>query len=225
MLIITHDFPNVKDYLLTIEHKWCIIEREVIPMSIFSEQLRRYRAEAGLSQSELAATIGISKSSINMYERGEREPSFATLSALCGVFGVEPSVLLNGGGQPVAVPMLGEIACGRPIFANEDREPCIPPAGLHADFALRAHGDSMIGARITDGDLIFIRRQSTVENGEIAAVAIGDTATLKRVYYYPEEQKLSLNAENPRYAPLIYVGEELEQVKILGKAVAFQSIL
>ena len=192
-------------------------------MSIFSEQLRRYRAEAGLSQSELAAAIGISKSSINMYERGEREPGFATLSALCGVFGVEPSVLLNGGGQPAAVPMLGEIACGQPIFAN--REPCIPPAGIRADFALRAHGDSMIGARITDGDLIFIRRTDTVENGAIAAVAIDDTATLKRIYYYPEEQKLSLNAENPRYAPLIFVGEELERVHVLGKAVAFQSRL
>jgi len=194
-------------------------------MSIFSEQLRRYRTEAGLSQSELAAAIGISKSSINMYERGEREPGFATLSALCKLFNVEPNVLLGGSGRPQSLPLLGEIACGQPIFTNEEREPCIPPAGIRADFALRAHGDSMIGARITDGDLIFIRRQSAVENGEIAAVAIGDTATLKRVYYYPEEQKLSLNAENPRYAPLIYVGEELEQVQILGKAVAFQSIL
>lgn len=194
-------------------------------MSIFSEQLKRYRAESGLSQSELAAEIGISKSSINMYERGEREPSFATLTALCRLFNVEPNVLLAGDGRPAALPILGEIACGQPIFTNEEREPCIPPAGVRADFALRAHGDSMIGARITDGDLIFIRRQSAVENGEIAAVAIGDTATLKRVYFYPEEQKLSLNAENPRYEPLIYVGDELEQVQILGKAVAFQSIL
>ncbi len=194
-------------------------------MSCFSEQLRRLRAEAGLSQSGLAQAIGTSKSSINMYERGEREPGFATLSALCDLFQVEPGVLLGSSAPQRALPLLGEIACGQPIFTNEEREPCIPPMGVRADFALRAHGDSMIGARITDGDLIFIRRQPTVENGEIAAVVIGDTATLKRVYYYPEEQKLSLNAENPRYAPLIYVGEELEQVQILGKAVAFQSIL
>ncbi len=194
-------------------------------MNRFSEQLRRLRADAGISQSGLAAAIGISKSSINMYERGEREPSFATLSALCDFFKVEPSVLLGRMERALTLPMLGEISCGQPIFTNEEREGCIPPAGIQADFALRAHGDSMIGARIMDGDLVYIRRQSAVENGEIAAVIIDDTATLKRVYYYPEEEKLSLNAENPRYAPLIYVREELERVRILGKAVAFQSIL
>jgi repressor LexA len=81
----------------------------------------------------------------------------------------------------------------------------------------------MTGARIYDGDVVFIRMQSSVDNGEIAAVIIGDEATLKRVYYYPEEEKLVLSPENPRYAPLVYVGDELASVRILGKAVAFQS--
>ena len=83
----------------------------------------------------------------------------------------------------------------------------------------------MIGARILDGDLVFIRSQSQVDNGEIAAVLIGDEATLKRIYYYPQQNRLMLNAENPAFAPLIYIGDELEQIKILGKAVAFQSPL
>ena len=83
----------------------------------------------------------------------------------------------------------------------------------------------MIGARILDGDLVFSRSQSQVDNGEIAAVLIGDEATLKRVYYYPQQNRLMLNAENPAFAPLIYIGDELEQIKILGKAVAFQSPL
>ena len=81
----------------------------------------------------------------------------------------------------------------------------------------------MIGARIYDGDIVFIRSQSTVDNGEIAAVIINDEATLKRVYYYPNEEKLILSPENPRYAPLVYIRDELESIKILGKAVAFQS--
>ena len=96
---------------------------------------------------------------------------------------------------------------------------------IDADFCLRAKGESMIGARILDGDLVFIRSQSQVDNGEIAAVLIGDEATLKRIYYYPQQNRLMLNAENPAFAPLIYIGDELEQIKILGKAVAFQSPL
>ena len=83
----------------------------------------------------------------------------------------------------------------------------------------------MIGARIYDGDLVFIREQYTVDNGEIAAVIINDEATLKRVYYYPEEAKIILSPENPKYAPLVYINEELNSIKILGKAVAFQSII
>ena len=81
----------------------------------------------------------------------------------------------------------------------------------------------MTGARIYDGDIVFIRSQESVDNGEIAAVIIDDEATLKRVYYYPNEEKLILSPENPKYAPLVYVNEELSSIKILGKAVAFQS--
>ncbi len=121
-------------------------------------------------------------------------------------------------------PLLGEIACGKPIFASEDRESyVISGTDINADFCLLARGDSMIGARIHDGDIVFIKKADIVNNGEIAAVIIEDEATLKRVYYYPEKGKLVLNAENPQYEPLVYVGEELNQIHILGKAVAFQS--
>lgn len=81
----------------------------------------------------------------------------------------------------------------------------------------------MINARIHDGDIVFIRKQSIVENGEIAAVIVDNEATLKRIYYYPEKSKLCLNAENPKYSPLVYVGDELNNIRILGKAIAFQS--
>ena len=123
-------------------------------------------------------------------------------------------------------PLLGEIACGQPIFTNEDRESYIlSGTDINADFCLKAKGDSMINARIHDGDVVFIQKQDMVENGEIAAVVVnGDSeATLKRFYYYREKAMLILKPENPSYEDLIYSGEELEQVHVLGKAIAFQS--
>lgn len=123
-------------------------------------------------------------------------------------------------------PLLGKIACGEPIFADEDRESFImADMDINADFCLTAEGDSMINARIQDGDIVFIKSMPMVDNGEIAAVIIDDEATLKRVYYYPEKNKLVLQAENPKYEPFIYTNEELNQIRILGKAVYFMSDL
>lgn len=123
-------------------------------------------------------------------------------------------------------PLLGEIACGEPIFADEDRESCVmADMDINADFCLTAKGDSMINARINDGDIVFIKEMPMVDNGDIAAVIIDDEATLKKVYYYPEKGKLVLYPENPDYEPFIYVGEELNTIRILGKAVYFMSAL
>ena len=194
-------------------------------MKSFSKRLKTLRTERGLSQQKLADLLGISKSSINMYERGEREPCFDTVRAFSAFFEVDMNDLWgNGPKTRRRLPVLGEIACGEPIFAHTDEMEYIEAdPSLQADFCLRAKGDSMVGARILDGDLVFIRRQETVDNGEIAAVIIDDHATLKRVYFYPEEQTLSLCAENPLYPPLIYKGEALREIRILGKALSFHS--
>ncbi|MBQ9898656.1 MAG: XRE family transcriptional regulator [Ruminococcus sp.] len=123
-------------------------------------------------------------------------------------------------------PMLGEIACGEPIFADEDRAHYImADMDIDADFCLTAKGDSMINARIFNGDIVFIKEMPIVENGDIAAVIIDNEATLKRVYYYPEQGKLILNPENPTHAPLVYVGEEFNTIRILGRAVYFMSLV
>lgn len=127
--------------------------------------------------------------------------------------------------QPVKkhrIPLLGEIACGEPIFADEDFEGFIE-SDIEADFALRCNGDSMTGARIMDGDIVLIKKQDMVENGQIAAVIIENEATLKRVMYFKEKNTLILKPENPRYEDLIYTNDELNQIRILGKAVAFYS--
>ena len=119
---------------------------------------------------------------------------------------------------------MGNIACGEPIFAEQNFEAYVEAgANVHADFCLRAKGDSMIGARIQDGDIVFIKKQEMVDDGEIAAVLIEDEATLKRVQYNPEENELLLFAENPKYKTMRYTGEELNHIRILGKDVAFQS--
>lgn len=120
------------------------------------------------------------------------------------------------------IPLIGSIACGAPILAEEHIEEYISiPKHISADFALTCKGDSMINARIFDGDIVYIRQQDTIENGEIAAVLIDGEATLKRVKLY--EDHISLEPENPQYRPLVYWGEEMNTVRILGKAVAFTS--
>lgn len=123
-------------------------------------------------------------------------------------------------------PMLGEIACGKPIFATEEHESYIDASSsIDADFCLTARGDSMIGARIHDGDVVFIKQQPIVDNGEIAAVIIDGEATLKTWFYYPDKQKLVLNPANQSYEPLVYTGEELNTITCLGRAVCFMSYL
>ena len=124
--------------------------------------------------------------------------------------------------QVCRVPMLGSIACGEPIYAEPviccQTESGEPPF----DFALRCKGDSMIDARIYDGDVVFIRKQDYVDDGTIAAVMVDDDATLKRVYRLADG-RIELRAANARYAPIIIGGEnETRNVRILGKAVAFQ---
>ena len=224
-------------------------------MARFNERLKELREERRLSQNELADQLrlvsdykGVSKSSINMYERGEREPSFETLETMADYFNVDMDFLLGKSehrtkaawlatlgkdGAPdnlipmpgvESIPLIGEIACGKPILAVEDAtETVTRPDFVHADFALRCKGDSMINARIFDGDIVYIRRQPDVANGQIAAVRIGEEATLKRVY--KQGSRLILRAANPLYEDMIYEGWELEDVQILGLAVAFTSVI
>jgi repressor LexA len=126
--------------------------------------------------------------------------------------------------EMVAKPLIGTIACGTPILAIENIEDRVMvPKDIRCDFVLRCKGDSMINACIMDGSLVYVREQPDVENGEIAAIRIGDEVTLKRVYKY--ENRLELRAENPLYGPLNYEGSDLDQVQILGKAVIFQSVV
>ena len=209
---------------------------------MLKHRIKELRKAQGLTLEELAKRIGTSKQNVHRYESGAvTNIPHERIEALADALGVMPSELMGWESRenssfynidslmPIRtkrIPILGRIACGEPIYAEEEYEGFTSAdADLDADFCLRACGDSMIGARIHDGDIVFIRAQDSVDNGQIAAVIINDEATLKRVYYYPNEEKLILTPENPRYAPLVFTGEELATVKILGRAVAFQSRL
>ncbi len=199
--------------------------------------IRRRRQELGMTLEELAGAVGTSKQTVFRYESGEivNIPR-ARIEGIARALKMTPGSLMGWESASLptaenilplrrrAVPLLGQIACGEPIYAEEEFQGyAIAEDGITADFCLRASGDSMIGARIYDGDIVFVKACDTVENGEIGVVIIEDEATLKRVYYDPADGKLILSPENPRYRPLVYSGEELSAVKILGRAVAFQS--
>ena len=119
------------------------------------------------------------------------------------------------------VRLLGKIAAGQPVMAEECFDSYVQcGTDIHADFCLRVQGDSMINARIYDGDIVFIHKQPEVENGEIAAVAIDDEVTLKRVYM--SDNFVELRAENPKYKPMVFNQSNCLNFRILGKAIAFQ---
>ena len=204
-------------------------------------RIREQRTNLHLTQSELAQRVGVSRSTIAMWETGGSQPDNDALRVMADAMGVSTDYLLGRTDQPrpavdwdaagilqlpdtVPVPLVGDIACGTPILAEQNIEDYLQvPSYVHASFCLRCHGDSMINARIFDGDLVFIRKQDAVDDGEIAAVLIGDEATLKRVRKLPG--KLVLSPCNPMYDDMIYQGAELDDVRILGKAVYFISAI
>ena len=212
------------------------------------ERIRDLRTAAHMTQDELGARVGVQKQTIYKYEAGlvvnlKRD----VIGKLAKALNVAPSYLMGfsddaliqqeaqncdkeipDGFLPlphtVKKPRLGVIACGEPIMAEENFDGYDDvPDYIKCDFTLKCEGDSMVGARINDGDVVYIRQQSDVENGQIAAVMEDGEKTLKRVYKYPN--KVILQPENPKYPPIVYVGEELNTFRILGKAVGFTSTI
>ena len=175
----------------------------------------------------------VSKGMISKYEKGTHEPNMYFIDVSADLFGVSESYLMgrvnnksrDNKKECEVIPMLGTIAAGVPILAQEDitGEECAM-TGEHVHFCLRVKGDSMIGARIFDGDIVFIRQQPSVENGEIAAVLIGnEEATLKRIY--KEHGAIVLRAENPKYPETRITKKDGITVSILGKAICFKGAI
>lgn len=197
------------------------------------------RKELGLTQKEIADMVGVSEGTVSRWESGSiANMRRDRINLYAKALKVRPTFIMTGeteydmdtdegqiphGFSPLPetdrVPRIGRIACGTPITAEENIEDYDSiPSSWRANFTLICVGDSMLPS-VQDGDLVAIRKQPTVENGEIAAVLIDDEATLKRVYQYPG--KLILQPENPSFEPIVLVGDEINRASIEGKAVGF----
>ena len=202
------------------------------------ERIKALRTQKGMTQEELGEKVGVKTPAIYKYENGlVVNLKRSTIEKLAEVLDTTPSYLMGFDDVssppapasnliPIAdlhmkkIPLIGTIACGTPILAEENITDYIDaPGHIRADFALMCRGDSMIGANIRSGDIVFIRQQPEVCNGQIAAVLVGDEATLKRLYH--SGNTVTLLAENPDVAPLTLSGSELESVRVIGLAVAF----
>lgn len=198
------------------------------------EILKSLRKEKGFKQEYLANLLNIKRQTYSAWERDVSSPDVNTVNQLAELYGVSIDFLLGreheSSDTPVnifplrtkAVPLLGDIVAGQPKFIDEEFQYFIEIDDvIKADFCLKVKGDSMINARIYDGDIVFVKKQADVEDGEIAVIRIDDEATLKRVYKMPG--RIQLRAENPAYDPINITEEDHKEVEILGKAVAFQS--
>lgn len=199
-------------------------------------RIKERRLAMDYTQEELANKLGLQKSAIAKYENGRVENiKRSVIQKMATILECTPSYLMGWDDNSVPAypntrpistrrfPVLGSVACGEPVFMAEEKEVYVDSTvAVHADFVLIAKGDSMTGARINDGDIVFIRKQEEVENGEIAVVAIDDEATLKRFYRYNNDL-IVLRAENPAYKDMEFRPDDHKEIRVLGKAVAFQS--
>ena len=216
----------------------CIRDRSEI-----SKRLLQLIEDNDISYGELSKKTNIPKSALQRYATGETEKIPITRIEVIAkalnttaqfIMGWDENESYNNdifsipGINPIPKtykrPRLGTIACGEPILAEENIEAYDDiPDNIKCDFTLICKGDSMVNARINDGDIVYIKQQSQVDNGEIAAVLIDNEATLKRVYIY--EDKVVLQPENTKYPPFVYTKEDMNNIRILGKAEGFTSLL
>lgn len=200
------------------------------------ERIKTLRIQHGLTQEELGQKVGVQKSAIYKYETGlVVNLKRSMIEKLALALGVKPTYLMGLSDEEITVPpgfeplpkmvkrpLVGSIACGEPITAEENIEDYVDvPESVQCDFCLRCKGDSMIDAGIHDGDVVYIHIQPSVENGQIAAVRIDGEATLKRFFWNEETKTMTLLAENRNFPPLVYTGPILETVHVEGRVVGY----
>ena len=201
---------------------------------VFRRNLNHYMHLRGIDQSDIVERLGITASTVSDWVNGKKYPRVDAMQRLSDVLGVRMAQLTDDikdaeaqnlfaaypNVRPIKrqrIPLLGEIAAGRPIYAEQDYEAYVDAdESLHADFALKIRGDSM-SPKILNGDVVFIRSQPDVRDGQIAAVVVDDDATLKCVYHL--QNGLQLVSFNPEYPPMLYTQENSDVIVVLGLAV------
>ena len=207
-------------------------------MSALSKILKKRRKELGLTLAQVADAVGVTEATVQRWESGNiKTVRYEKLAPLSSLLGVSPADLMGWSSdddlpsnisriEPMQkIPLVGQIACGTPILAEQNIEDYVDlPGHIRADFALTCKGESMIGAGIRSGDIVYIRQQEEVENGQIAAVMVGEEeATLKR--FYAQDGAVQLIAENPAIQPQVFIGRDQEKIHIVGLAVAYTHVL
>lgn len=197
-----------------------------------NSRIKERRTALGMTLLDVANALNVKEATVQRYESGEiKNLKQKTVLELAKIFKCTPAYLMGWDENDCRdaktssgrLPLLGKIAAGQPILASEECEFFSPIDDTRADFCLRVKGDSMVGAGIKDGDIVFIRKQDCVDDGEIAAVLVDDEATLKRVYL--TDDTVTLISENPKYKPMIYTKKQCKNIRILGKAVACHTVL
>ena len=190
-------------------------------MHPLGDRIRILRSGRGMTQQQLADALDVSRSAVAMWERGEREPNLEMLEAISAAL-QRRAAQLPANVTPARrrrIPLLGAIAAGQPVYARQDYETYVDVGGaVQADFALEVVGDSM-EPLYKSGDIVFIREQPDVLDGQVAAVVIDDSATLKRVYHLPVG--VQLLPVNPAYEPMLFTAENSDAARILGLAVGY----
>ncbi|MGI6751118.1 MAG: transcriptional repressor LexA [Anaerovoracaceae bacterium] len=190
-------------------------------MGNFGNTLRFLRLDRQMTQDELSSKLGISKSTISMYENGRREPDFEILEAIADFFNVDMNRLLGKITiHPLSpihykkqIPILGRISAGMPLLAVEHIEGYEDVDDENIDYGLIVKGNSMINARICEGDVVYVVQDTEIRNGDIVIALInGEDATIKRFYKYND--MVVLKPENPTMKEQHYKPDE---VKLLGK--------
>ncbi|MDQ0491873.1 LexA family protein [Paenibacillus brasilensis] len=187
--------------------------------------IKSLRKTHKMTQADLARKLSVAPTAVSAWERNENRPLMDKLTVLAEIFNVPITRFFETEEydlQPVKesdmveLPIVGKISCGAGEIAYQEIEGYEPTLNQWVQggeyFYLRAKGDSMTGARIFEGDLLLIRKQEEIENGEIAAVLIGEEAYLKRVFR--SNDTLILQSENPKYPPIVCPPAE---AKIIGK--------
>lgn len=200
-------------------------------MSKFSQRLKEVRESLGLNKVQFAEYVGSSPANITRYEKEDMNVSLDAVKQISDKLSINPGYLLGWEEDKYLdmdtkykkIPLIGTIAAGTPILATENIDGFEFVSQVeNVDFSLKVKGNSMIGARIYDGDTVYIKQQPDIENGEIAAVMINDEdATLKRVYKV--DGAIILHAENPEYQDMVFSKKDAKNIKILGKAISFKA--
>ena len=195
---------------------------------MFKDNLKKLREGKGISQAKLAKELGLSASTIGMYESGMREPKdYETLELIADYFNVNMDLLVKGEKRPTLIPIYGEVRAGGPdtifeeLLGYEEITEEMNKRGEH--FALRVKGNSM-EPRFCEGDIVIVRKQEDVDNGETAIVVInGDESTIKKVQKF--DGGVNLIPLNPSYSVLTFTNEQVLKlpVTVLGKVVELRA--